>query len=407
MNVTELKKSGKIIYEVTSGSHAYGTNVATSDRDIRGFYWNPMNDYAGLIPVKEQVNDEKNDIVYYDLKRAFELLKTANPNMIELLWIPEDCIHTFQHPIMTIMMNNKKLFISKKAYFTHAEYAFAQIKKAKGQNKKVHNPQPETMPQKEDFCWIIDLYDLDHVPVGTRSIVRHTEDFVASYGSTLKSVKESKHFPFRPIPLKSTDIKLEECHVSSLEHVPNVYRLYDYGFKTKGVFRGDQMLCCESIPKEDEFWRMRGLLIYNQVEFERALADWRSYWDWMKNRNESRWVDQEKGLLNYDQKNMMHCFRLMLSSENILKEGEPLVRFTGDVQEHLLKIRRGEFTYEEIMKYVNEKEASLKKLFETSKIPEHVDMEKINKLFMEMVEVGRADINLNFEFRFRPIRPMH
>jgi uncharacterized protein len=407
MNVTELKESGRIIYEVTSGSHAYGTNVATSDRDIRGFYWSPMKDYAGLIPVKEQVNDEKNDIVYYDLKRAFELLKTANPNMIELLWIPEDCVHTFQHPIMTIMMNNKKLFISKKAYFTHAEYAYAQIKKAKGQNKKVHNPCPETMPQKEDFCWVIDMEDINNLPKEFMSSV------VNDWFEDIRDEIDENKFPFRPILLKNSGLNLSHYHVAALEHVPNTYRMYYYGEGAKGVFRGDQMLCCESIPKDDEKKKFQGLLIYNQVEFERALADWRSYWDWMKNRNESRWIDQEKGLLNYDQKNMMHCVRLMLSAENILKEGEPLVRFTGDLQKYLLKIRRGEFTYDEIMKDVNEKEASLKKLFETSKVPEHVDMEKINKLFMGMVEVGHIDVNSKFEkfekfeFGFRPIKAMH
>lgn len=384
MTVEQLRESGRIIYDVIAGSWAYGTQTPSSDQDLRGFYITPKDDYISLFEVQEQVNDEKNDIVYYDLKRAFDLLKTANPNMAELLWIPEDCVK-YKHPIMDILLENKKLFISKKAYFTHASYSLAQIKKARGANKKVHNPMQKEMPRKEDFCWFIsgvnETFDRDNCDYwffnNIRKLVR-----------LLTNQNDPKDFPFRPKPLKNTNIDLSEYHVTSLEHTPNVFRLYHYGKEAKGVFRGDQYLACESIPKEDEISRFKGILIYNHPEFERAVKDWHSYWDFMKNRNPERWIDQEKGLLSYDQKNMMHCVRLLMSSENILVNGEPLVRIDGENRDHLMKIRRGEFKYEEIMKDVEEREVRLKKLFDISTIPEDVDMDKLNKLYKKLMDIG-------------------
>jgi len=356
MNLKELQESNKIIYETISGSHAYNLSTPNSDIDIRGVYINPNSEYLKLYEPSKQINDEKNDITYYSLKRFFELVLTANPNIIELLWMPEECIKIIT-PKMKEIIKHRDLFISKKCFHTHSGYAFAQIKKAKGQNKKVHNPQPEKRPEKEDFCYII-----------------------------TNLAGNNKHFPSRPIPLKLTNFNLTQYHVASLEHSNNIYRLYYYGNKSKGVFRGDDMLVCESIPKEDEFNHFCGLLIYNQEEYNKSIKDWHSYWDWVKNRNDKRWIDQEKGLLNYDQKNMMHCMRLLISGENILKEGFPIVKFTGKDRDYLIKIRAGEMKYEDIMNEINQKMLKLEELYNTSNIPHSVNVPKINELYEEITK---------------------
>jgi hypothetical protein len=286
---------------------------------------------------------------------------------------------------MEEMLFNRDLFISKKTYFTHASYAEQQIKKAKGQNKKVHNPQPKTMPRKEDFCWVIDMNDICNYNISVRDFVRLGGAFDSGYGTNLR---DTDGFPFRSVPLRDTNVKLEHIHVSSLEHVPNVYRMYYYGEGAKGVFRGDQMLCCESIPMEDEKNSFRGLLIYNKDEFDKALKAWHSYWDWVHNRNDARWIDQEKGLVDWDSKNMMHCVRLMMSAEHIFTHGIPLVRLEGEQLEYLRKIRRGDMTYDKIIEDVNTRDERLKKLYETSTLPEEADMEKLDKLYKYLVEIG-------------------
>jgi hypothetical protein len=175
--------------------------------------------------------------------------------------------------------------------------------------------------------------------------------------------------------------------VSALEHVPNTFRMYYYGDKSKGVFRGNDMLVCESIPLDDEQSKFCGLLIYNKHEYEKALIEHRKYLDWIEHRNEARWVDQEKGLLQYDQKNMMHCVRLLISGENILKNGEPIVRFEGEQLQLLKDIRKGLYKYEDIMAMVDSKMKTLEELYKTSSIPHSVDIDKIDALYKEIIGV--------------------
>lgn len=361
MNVDELKLSGRIIFETISGSHSYGISTPQSDIDIRGVFKNLNNEYMGLEIPSEQISDEKQNVIYYSLKRLFELLLLANPNIMEFLWEPLDCIKIIS-PTMQKLIENRNLFISKKSYHTHSGYAFAQIKKARGQNKMINNPQSEEKPKKEDFCFVI----LKNVELGP--------------------IVNDKMYPcpYRPIPLKKcSELNLKNYHVAALEHVSNTYRLYYYGEQSKGVFRGNDMLVCESIPLEDEK-NCVGLLIYNQNEFEKALNEHKKYWDWIRDRNQSRWIDQEKGLIDFDQKNMCHCMRLLLSGENILKYGEPIVRFTGELQKYLMDIRMGKIPYDTIMESVENKMKELDSLYETSTIPYSVDKIKIDQLYREL-----------------------
>jgi len=397
MQINELEKSNLIFYKTIVGSTAYGTNTPLSDIDIKGFYWVDPAEYLSLNPPvyqeDGQISDENNDTTYYSLYKAFSLLKNANPNAIELLWMPEDCIQISNNSIMPILFENRKLFITKQAYHSHTRYAVDQIKKAKGKNKKVHNPQPVDMPKKEDFCWIIPF---------NRDIL-----------------KSSSRMPCRPIPFKEmrfldgrkvsnpdirpikengyelafhSDMDLSQFHVSSVEHSHNVYRLYYYGRFAKGVFRGDDMLVCESIPKDDEK-RCVGLLIYNQDEYNKAVKDWHSYWDWMKHRNSDRWKSQEDKQIDYDVKNMSHCFRLIYSGMNILTDGEPIVRCEGELLSLLKDIRNEKYTYEELMAKLAILEKDMTKAFELCTLPEQSDSNKLDVIYKSLMDAGNLFYN--------------
>ena len=81
----------QLLIKAISGSRAYGLSTPQSDTDIKGVFIQSKKEYFGLYPI-EQVSNETNDIVYYELKRFFELLLKNNPNIIELLASPFDCI---------------------------------------------------------------------------------------------------------------------------------------------------------------------------------------------------------------------------------------------------------------------------------------------------------------------------
>jgi len=109
IDINYLKNNNLIIFEGIAGSHAYGTALPTSDTDIRGVYIAPIESIlSGNYP--DQVADEKNDIVYYEIGRFLNLIQSNNPNILEILNLPEDCI-LYKHPIFDQLISFLKPFI--------------------------------------------------------------------------------------------------------------------------------------------------------------------------------------------------------------------------------------------------------------------------------------------------------
>ncbi len=341
-----------VLYRCVAGSRAYGLDTAESDVDIRGVFGVPANAYLGLGTPPNQISDERGDTVYFSLRRFIELAAHANPNVVELLFPPSDCVLACSDE-MQLILDSRELFVTKVAYESHVEYAKVQIKRARGQNKWVNNPQSGDAPTREEFCWF--------VPVSL------------SPGGP----------PLRPVPLSRSGVRIDQCHASSLEHCGNVYRLYYYGDAAKGVFR-DGSIVCESIPKSEEFARCIGLLIYNHPEYERAQRDHQHYWEWRQARNSSRWKSQESGEMDYDAKNMMHTFRLLLSAETLLERGQPLVRLTGPHLELLRAIKQGSFSYDELLGMAEERNQRLDSALPHSSLPERPDATQVQELLFEV-----------------------
>src|SRR5579859_4931037 len=81
-----------VLFTCLAGSRAYGTHTHESDEDIRGVYAVPADRYLDLETPPAQLADERGNIVYFSLRRLIELLTVANPNVLELLFMPPDCI---------------------------------------------------------------------------------------------------------------------------------------------------------------------------------------------------------------------------------------------------------------------------------------------------------------------------
>jgi len=379
MNLSQLEQSDLIIYKCISGSHCYGTNNADSDVDLRGVFCFPNSKYLSLLEPIPQISDNTNDTIYYSLKRFFNLLTEANPNMIELLFMPDDCIQICKKKMLKLI-ENRHLFITKKAYHSHSGYAYAQVKKAKGQNKWINNPQLETAPNRLDYCWVIpmDSYLFKDDENETSFIVGQKRD---SY--------PIKH-PFRPIPLKEAGYfgDLTRFNISGQERISNIYRMYYYGDSAKGVFRGPfQQLVVESIPLDDEWPRFRGFLIYDIHSYEKDQNDWKNYWTWRKERNEARYVLQEKGEVDFDCKNLLHSVRLLWSGKNILLNRKPIVRFEGEQLKYLRDIRLGKYSYEDLMTLMEDEMQQLYILKDSSDIPNEIDFNKVENLYRELIEM--------------------
>jgi predicted nucleotidyltransferase len=356
MTLEQLLGAGasSILFECTAGSRAYGTVTAASDEDIRGIFAQPAVAFLELERPPDQVADERGNTVYYSLRRVFELLAQANPNILELLFMPEDCVRRTSSEMQTLI-EHRQMFISRQCADTHAGYAMSQIKKARGQNKWINNPRPEAAPTKEDFCHIVP-WDPDRSQDGP---------------------------PVRPVLLNVIGWPLAEFHAARLEHARDTYRLYRYGPEARGVFRGS-VLVCESIPKEDESSRFAGLLLFNEQGWKQALVDHQNYWAWRRDRNPARWEQQERGELDFDAKNMMHTVRLLLSGRSILEHGTPVVRFHGESLQLLMSIRAGEMSFDQIMVTAEALVADCERLKALSPLPDTCDVPRASKLLREL-----------------------
>lgn len=119
LTIEDLRKKDLLLFEAISGSKAYGLDTPQSDTDIRGVFVLPEEEYYGLHYV-DQLSNKSNDIVYYELRRFVELLSKNNPNMLELLNMPEDCI-LYKHPLYKHFKAED--FLSRQCLATFAGYA--------------------------------------------------------------------------------------------------------------------------------------------------------------------------------------------------------------------------------------------------------------------------------------------
>jgi uncharacterized protein len=344
LTIEYIKDNGLLIFESISGSKLYGLDTATSDTDIRGVFVLPKNMFYGL-EYTGQVNNETNDIVYYELKKFIELLSKNNPNILEMLNVPTDCI-LYKHPIMEMIQ--PEMFLSKLCERTFANYAFTQIKKAYGLEKKIVNPVEEERKSVLDFCY-----------------VHKDKDAVA-----LKMFLEENN-------MAQTSLGL-----ASIAHLRDCYNLYysttqNYAGVAKKENANDVNL--SSIPKEE---KPIGILYFNKDGYSTYCKRYKDYWDWVAKRNDERFKTTMSHGKNYDSKNMMHVFRLLFMAKEIAIEGK--INVLRNDRAFLLAIKEGKFEYDDLVKQAEEIKEDLPMLYEKSVLMDEPDMEKVDELLIKM-----------------------
>lgn len=331
-----------IIFKVKVGSHAYGTNIEGSDEDFKGIYIQSLEDVLQN-GYREQYEVSK-DETYYEIRRFVELCCTGNPTMLEVLYSPKDCI-IFQHPIFNTIIEQRDRFLSKSCKYSFGGYAFSQINKAKGLNKKM-NWEKDKIERKTilDFCYIL-------TPNGSKS---------------LKAWLYTQRGKFS---------KQENYGVSKVANVRDIYYIFPKDkeeLEYRGICNEDETsnelrLCSIPISETIKY----NVMSYNKDGYMEHCKDYRAYQTWLKERNTQRYVDVKEHGQKIDGKNLLHCYRLIetgieIARDKIINVRRPNAKF-------LIEIRKGKHNLEELLTKTNLMIEELDKEFDKSTLPDKVD----------------------------------
>jgi len=129
----------RIVFLTLGGSYSYGTNVETSDVDVRGCTLNRPSDLLGLTDF-EQVVHTQTDTTIYAFNKLIKLLLNCNPNTIEMLGCKPE--HYFMlTDTGRMMIENRKMFMSRRAVHSFGGYATQQLRRLENALARDKMPQ--------------------------------------------------------------------------------------------------------------------------------------------------------------------------------------------------------------------------------------------------------------------------
>lgn len=359
------------LFVTRHGSHAYGTNIATSDEDYKGFCLPPREYLLGFIQHFEQAEVKVPDMVIYDLRKFFNLAADCNPNIIEMLWVePSDMVRCT--PLAEKVLSQRAVFLSKKARHTFSGYALSQLKRIKGHYKWLKDP-PQAAPTRAEYG----LPERTVIPA---------DQLAAAMAAVQKKLDtwEWKH--------------LEDVDPGTRTAVQNSMAEILAELSAHSDHRAGKKADGDSNPRtpqaEEENTRFRAAartlaydenfieLLDRERHYNARQKDWEAYQLWKRQRNPARAELEAK--FGYDTKHAMHLVRLLRMCREILTTGRVVVKRPD--REELLAIRAGAWRYEDLLAYAESEDQALNELYKTSPLPRAPDRNALDLLCIEVVE---------------------
>lgn len=394
LDISDLNKENLILYKYIRGSVAYNLNTEDSDVDMGGVYMSPIENVLDLgFDYQEQVSDEKNDVVFYEIKRYLHLLIKSNPNMLESLFIPKEFIIGEVHPIMQKIIDNREHFVSKSCIHSLVQYSKSQIEKARGLNKKCH-VDPQKVVRKLPIDFVYTPYNQGSTNISDWLKYRGLKQEFCGVVN-INNMKDfyGLHYDFgqhkESIGLVYDDnneemVKLTKQFIEHTNSIELDYKLvYENHIPNKIGYRGiigenSNEIRLSSIPKGEKFICY---ISYNKDGYTTHCKKYKEYKDWEEKRNSIRFENNLK--FNYDTKNISHCVRLLTMAKEILNNEGFNVKRTHD-RDFLMAIKKGKYEYDYIMDYTVKLKSEIEELFKTSSLQEECDLDFVNGLLMDI-----------------------
>lgn len=415
VNFDWIRKNGFLLYEYVRGSQLYGLARPESDIDHGGIYMEPLDALLGHgIGFPEDVKSEKNDDSWFSLRKFIVLLTKSNPNILEALYIPSDKI-LYKHPVMDILLKERDKFVTKQCFDSFIGYSKGQIVKARSLKKKIVKPWTKA-PEVIDYVYTDDFnqgtmpvkdylkqYGLHQECFGLVNLPHAKGVFKGYYDWGKHWMLEGRDVDFKSqeefekaltddsklnIEIYGSLLNLEERFDldSSTEDFYNFVISHKKPFGYKGILNAQctsntvREVEYSSIPKgEDSICQ-----IYFQTdEYQHACREYRDWVDFDTHKNEERFKEAADGK-GWDAKNMLHSARLLNMGIEIARgEGIKLDRTNID-RDFLMKIRNSEFSYSDIMDYIESKNEEMITAMDESEIPDDIDPEFLNDILIKM-----------------------
>lgn len=317
--------SKNIIFEAIMGSHAYGLNTETSDEDFRGVCIAPKCYYYGLREF-EQTETKDPDRTVFNITKFFKLAADCNPNIIEFLYAPEDCILS-SSKIWEDIVDKREIFLSKKAKFTYQGYAFSQLKRVKSHKAWLLNPV-DKKPERSDF--------------GLSTEKKMSAEYMG-YIESIAVTQMGKGTDKQEIMNGNIDISNMDLGLDK-----SIVKLYD-----------------------------------SERKYRCAKNQYDQYQNWKASRNPAR-ADLE-AKFGYDTKHISHVFRLLIQAESILDKHLLKVRLDPADREFCRSIRAGAYTYDKVLEMADEQMSKLDSLYESSTLRKAVSLDEIDNLLVNSI----------------------
>lgn len=379
-------------YLIISGSHSYGGQNQWSDYDLRGWCIPPreyfhtfdkkfeqsdrdfsyfeypfstkLHEYCLTNNFRLPDGDEKIDHCIYDIRKFFRLAADCNPNLIENLFVDDNEVLICNKWAQKVR-DNRHLFLSARAKHTFLGYSISQLKRINTHRRWLLNPR-EKQPQRKDYGLPeTNVIPGDHRGAAEKLITSKVREWLLQDAEIMGRTE-----------LALFHDKLKDFVAAILSEKDLVVSFTD----EQKLFDAARLVAMKQLGMTENYISV----LQAEKKYRSASNEWQQYQQWKKTRNPDRAKLEAK--FGYDCKHGSQLIRLLVLGKELLTTGKITVK--RDDRDFFLDVKRGKWSYEKIIKYLEEAEAAFTDIYKNKKyvVPHNPPINKLSALCQEIVE---------------------
>lgn len=329
-----------IVVKAVAGSHLFGLNTPSSDRDFKGVY---LPDAKSILlgQIKKSISNstgddnsknssEDIDTEYYSFDKFLRMLEEGQTVALELLFTPDDMIIE-KSPLWDDIVNLRERFVHKKVS-AFVGYVRTQANK--------YGIKGSRMGSMKKMIYAMKSFTVTDINIENESIdILYPKKLGDIWDDIVALSKEDDHIEMIEIPAnKNMQNKL-------VPHVSVCGRKFDKSIKCEYVI--------DVLTK-----------IYDSYGERAKLAETNSGIDW---------------------KALSHAVRVSLQAKELLNKGKLTLPLSKEAQDIILPIKKGEKDYlTEVQPLIEQLILDVEKAEKNSKLRSKLNNENINRIIIDV-----------------------